>query len=114
MFVSAQNMLVRRTEHPGRCGAATPQRPSVLLLHGQTDGIQNQFHRSFRSGFIGHDAVAIEVPDHGQIQHTLIGVDVRDVRYLFAVGLVCVKVPVQQVLVLVYLLPFSAAADLRQ
>ena len=28
MFESAQNMLARRIEHPGRCGAATPQRPS--------------------------------------------------------------------------------------
>ena len=88
------------------------------LLHGQTNGVQNQIHRLFRSGFVGHNAVVIEVPDHGQVQYALLGVDVRDVRYPFAVGLVCVKVPVQQILVLVYLLPhllpFPASADFRQ
>ena len=43
--------------------------------------------------------------------------DVRDVRYPFAVRLICVKVPVQRILVLVYLLPhllpFPASTDFR-
>ena len=49
------------------------------------------------------------------LSDALPGMDVRDVRYPFAVGLVRVKVPVQQILVLVYLLPhllpFPPAAD---
>ena len=89
-----------------------------LLLHGQTNGVQDQVHCLFRSCFVGHNAVVIEVPDHGKIQHALFGVDIRDIRYPFAVWLVCVKVPVQQILVLVYLLPqllpFPAAAYLRE
>ena len=87
-------MLARCTEIPGRCEAATPQ---------------------LSSGLISHDAVVIEIPDHGQIQDTLLGVDVRDVRYPFAVGPVCVKFSVQQILIpvdlLPHLLPFSATAD---
>ena len=65
-----------------------------LLLHCQTNGVQNQIHRLFRSGFAGHNAIVIEIPDHGQVQHALPGVNVRDVRYPFAVWLACVKVPV--------------------
>ena len=69
-----------------------------------------------RSGFISYDAVVIEVPDHGQAQYALHGMDVGDVRHPFAVGPVRMKVPVQQIFVLVYLLPhllpFSASPDL--
>ena len=66
-----------------------------LLLHCQTNGVQNQIHRLFRSGFVGHNAIVIEIPNHGQVQHALPGVNVRDVRYPFAVWLACVKVHVQ-------------------
>ena len=65
-----------------------------LLLHCQTNGVQNQIHRLFRSGFVSYNAVVIEVPDHGQVQHALLGVDVRDVCYPFAVGFIRMKVPV--------------------
>ena len=54
---------------------------------------------------VGADAVVIEVPDHRQIQHALFGVDVGDVRYPLAVGFIRIKLPVQQILVLVDLLP---------
>ena len=92
--------------------------PLFLPLHGQTNGVQDQIHRLLGSGFVGNDAVVIEIPDHGQIQYALPGVDVGDVRYPFAVGPVRMELPVQQVLVpvylLSYLLPFPPAADLRQ
>mgnify|MGYP005780233899 CR=1 FL=1 len=51
-------------------------------------------------------------------KYALLGVGVRDVRYPFAVGSVCVKLPVEQILVLVellpHLLPFPVTADFRQ
>ncbi len=50
-----------------------------LLLHCQTNGVQNQIHRLFRSSFVGHNAVVIEIPDYGQVQHALFGVDIKDV-----------------------------------
>ena len=69
-----------------------------------------------RSGLVSHNAVVIEVPDDGQVQYALLCVDVGDVCYPFPVGAVRMELPVQQILVLVellpHLLPFSAAADL--
>ena len=56
-----------------------------LLLHGQTNGAQNQIHRLLGSGFVGNDAVIIEIPDHGQVRYALLGVDLGDVRCPFAV-----------------------------
>ena len=89
-----------------------------LPLHGQPDGIQDKIHCLLSSGLVSHDAVVIEIPDHGQVQYALLGVDVGDVRYPFAVGPVRMELPVQQILVLVYLLshllPFSPAADLGE
>ncbi len=86
-----------------------------LLLHRQTNGVQDQIHRLLSSGLISHDAVVIEIPDHGQIQDTLLGVDVRDVRYPLVIGPVRVKVSVQQILIpvdlLPHLLPFPTTAD---
>ena len=68
--------------------------------------------------FVGHNTVVIQIPDHGQVQHTLFGVDVRDVRYPFAVWCFGVKVSVEKILVFVYLpahlLPLSAATNLCQ
>ena len=74
-------------------------------FHGQTNGVQHQIHRLCRSCFLSRNAVIIEVPDHGQVQYALLGVDVGDVCYPFAVRLVRMKLPVQQIFVLVYLLP---------
>ena len=89
-----------------------------LLLHSQTDGVQNQIHRLLGASLVGDDAVVIEIPDHGQIQHALLGVDIGDVSHPFAVGLVRMELPVQQILVLMELLPrllpFPTPADFRQ
>ena len=34
--------------------------PLFLLLHGQMNGVQNQIHSLFCSGFAGHNATVIE------------------------------------------------------
>ena len=68
--------------------------PLFLLLHGQTDGVQHQVHRLPGTGFVGHHAVVIEDPDHGQVQHALLGVDVGNVSYPFSVGPVRMELPV--------------------
>lgn len=111
-------MLVRRTETPGRCGGGAPQRLSFFPLHGQTNGIQHQVDCLMCSGFVSYYAVVIEISDHGQVQYALLCVDVGNIRYPFAVRPVRIKLPIQQILVLVdllpHLLPFSASADLRK
>lgn len=84
----------------------------------QTDGVQDQIHRLVDPGFVGHDAVVKEVPDHGQVQHTLPNLNVGDVRHPLAVGHVRMEFSVEQILVFVYLLPhllpFPASADLGE
>ena len=69
--------------------------PLFLFPHGKTNGVQHQIHRLLRSGLVGRDTVIVEVTDHGQIQHTLLRLDVRNICYPFAVGPVCVKLPVE-------------------
>ena len=82
------------------------------------DGVQDQVHRLLRCSFISYDAIVIEVPDHGQVQYALLGMNVGDVRDPFAVGPVRMELPVQKILVFVYLLshllPLPPAANLRQ
>ena len=77
------------------------------------NGVQNQIHRLLCPGLTGHDVVVLEAPNYGQVQYVLLGVDVGDVRYPFAVGSACVKLSVEQIFVLMnllsYLLPFPAA-----
>ena len=89
-----------------------------LPLHGQANGVPHQVNCLLCFGLVGDDSVAVELPDHGQIQYALPGVDAGDVRYPFAVGFVRVKLPVRQIFVLVdllpHLLPLSAPADIRQ
>ncbi|MDY3014072.1 MAG: hypothetical protein SOR61_02550, partial [Evtepia sp.] len=89
-----------------------------LLLHGQADGVQNQIYRLLCSGFVSDNGIVIEIPDYGQVQYALFGVNVENVCYPFAVGSVCVKLPIEQIFVLVnllsHLLPFPAPADFRQ
>ena len=38
------------------------------------------------AGLVGDNAVVVKVPDHGQVQYALLGVDVGNVRHPFAVG----------------------------
>ncbi len=68
----------------------------LFLAHrSQVDGTQHQIHRLLGSSLVSYDAVVVEVTDHGQIQHTLLGLDIRNIGYPFAVGSVCVKLPVE-------------------
>ena len=71
-----------------------------LLLHGQTNGAQDQVHRLLGAGFVGHNAVIIEIPDHGQVKDALAGMDVGNIRDPLCVGTVSVELPVEQVFIL--------------
>lgn len=86
-----------------------------LQLHCQAVSIQNQIHRLLGSGLVDQDTVVIDIPEHGQVQYALFGVDVRDICYPFVVGSTRMKISVEQILILVKLLshlpPFPPAAD---
>ena len=92
--------------------------PLFSPAHSQPNGVQHQIHCLLCPGLVGHDAVVIEIPDHGQIQYALLCMDVGNIRYPFAVGPVRIELAVQQVFVFMYLLPqidpFSAPPDLRE
>ena len=81
------------------------------------NGVQNQVDRLLGVGFVGLNAVVLKAPDHEQVQYALLGVDVGDAHYPFAVGPVHMKVPIEQILVfkdlLLHLLPFLASPNLR-
>lgn len=53
--------------------------------------------------FFGH-CIVIEIPDHRQIEDTLAGVDIRNVRDPLSVRLICTEVSVEQILIFVGLL----------
>ena len=69
-------MLARCTEILGRCEVQLRSDCLFLVLHGQADGVQNQIYRLLCSGFVSDNGIVIEIPDHGQVQHALPGVDV--------------------------------------
>ena len=64
------------------------------LFHGKMDRIQHQVHRLIGPGLVSHNTPVIEVTDHRQIQHTLFGVDVRDIRHPFGVSFVRLKLSI--------------------
>ena len=82
------------------------------------DAVQDQIHCLLCPSLVSHNAVVVEVTDHRQVQHSLFGMDIRNVRDPFTVRLVCVKLSIQQILILVELLPhlspFPGAANFRQ
>ena len=53
-------------------------------------------------GFVGHNAVVVEVPDHRQIEDALAGLDVRDVCHPLGIGLVRMKLPAKQVFIILW------------
>ena len=71
-----------------------------LSPHSKTDGIQYQIHCLLCSGLVGHNAVIIEIPDHGQVKDALAGMDVGNIRDPLCVGTVSVELPVEQVFIL--------------
>ena len=82
--------------------------PEGKRSHTIYNGAQNQIHCLLRSGFISHNAVVIEIPDYGQVQYAPFGVDVGDIRYLFAVWPVHMELPAQQIFVPLHLHPSAA------
>ena len=82
------------------------------------NGVQHQVHCLLGCSLVSYNAVVIQIPDHGQIQHTLFGLDIGNIGHPFAVWCFGLKVPVEKILVsvqlLAYLLPASAAANFRQ
>lgn len=85
MFELSQNMLVRRTEYLGRCGAATPQRPAFSLASLPDEWCPEPDSPFVPFQFCRPQCCYLAVPDYGQVQHVPLGVDVRDIRYPFAV-----------------------------
>ena len=59
-----------------------------LFLHCQPDRVQNKIAGLPGCCLIGHDAVVIQITDHRQIQHTLLGLDIGYIRYPFYVRLI--------------------------
>ena len=92
--------------------------PLFLLLHGKTDGVQHQIHCLLGPCVICHDSVVVQVSDYVQLQDALPGMDIRNIRYPLGIGPIRTEVPVQQILVLMYLLPhlrpLSPASYFRQ
>lgn len=88
-----------------------------LFFHRQPDRIQHKIDRLSGRCLVSYNAVVIQIPDYGQIQYTLLRMDVGDVRDPFCIRPVCPELSVQQILVLMYLLskvnPLPATADLR-
>ena len=74
-----------------------------LVLHSQPDRVQDEVHCLLCSGLVGHDAVVIQIQDHGQVQYTLFGVDVGNICDPLAVWSVSPELPLQQIFVLMYL-----------
>ena len=95
------------------------QLPSdFLFLYSKANGIQHQVDCLRSCSFVGHDTVVVQIPDHGKVQDSLLGVDVGDICDPFTVGSFCVEFSVEQIFILVYLLsqlfPLSAPADFGQ
>ena len=76
----------------------------LFLLHGKTDGIQYEIHTLTCSCFARNHAVVKQIPNHGQIEYTLSGMDEGNIRDPFVVGSVRLKVSVQSIFVFVKLL----------
>lgn len=89
-----------------------------LFLYSKSNGIQHQIDCLRSGGFVSHNTVVVQIPDHGKVQDSLLGVDVGDICDPFTVGPFCAEFSVQQIFILVHLLPqlfpLSAPADFRQ
>ena len=88
-----------------------------LFLHRQPDRVQYKIDRLSGRCLISYNAIVIQIPDYGQIQYTLLRMDVGNVRDPFRIRPVCPELSVQQILVLMYLLskvsPLPATVNLR-
>ena len=69
-----------------------------LLLHCQPDRIQNKIDCLPGGRVVGHNAVVVQITDHGQMQYTFLGVDIRNICDPFAVRSVSMELPFQQIM----------------
>ena len=69
----------------------------LLIFLGCANSIKDEINRLLRSRLVGNDAVVIEITDHREIKETLIGSNVRNIRYPLLVGAFCNEVPVEQI-----------------
>ena len=67
--------------------------PLFLLLHGQTNGVQNQIHRLLSPGLVSHNAVVIEARKMDRYSIPVC----KSICHPFADGRVCMKIPIQQI-----------------
>ena len=95
------------TGTPGRCGAATPQRPSFSHLSLQGVSCPELSLPSAEQRFCGPQCCCHR--DLGswtdKIDNPFVCMDIRNICYPFLIGSICVKVSVEEILILVHLLP---------
>ena len=82
------------------------------------DSVQHQVHRLLCRSFVGYNTVVVQITDHRQIQYALLGLNIGNIGHPFAIRCFSVKVPVEKILVFVYLLayllPLPAATNFGQ
>ena len=87
----------------------------LFSAYCKTDGIQHEVHRLLCSSLVDHNAVVVQIPDHGQVQLTLLCLNVGDIGHPFAVRCFGMKISVDNISVfmqlLPHLLPAPAAPD---
>ena len=72
----------------------------LFSAHCLADGIQHQVHCLLGCSLVSYNAVVVQIPDHGQVQYTLFGLDIGNIGHPFAVWRFSLKVPVKKVLYL--------------
>ena len=76
-----------------------------LILHRRANGIQHQIYGLPGGCPVSNNAVVIQVSDYREIQRTFHSLDIRDICYPFFVWTVSLELAVQQIPILMYLLP---------
>ena len=77
----------------------------LFSLQSKTNGVQHKIHRLVCAGFICNNTVIEQIPDHRETEDTLTCVDIGNIRNLLTGWFVCLKRPVEQILIFVKLLP---------
>ena len=104
-------MLAKCIGTPGRCGAATPGD-----FHRKMNGFQYKIDCLAGISLVSNNASVIQVTNHGQIENSFFGLNIRNIRDPLLVRIVSVKLTVQQIVVsmfiIAHLLPLLSAANL--
>ena len=82
---------------------------SLLTLHCQVGCILNKIDSLLGFSLLSDNAIVVWITDLGQVQHALYGVNIGDICHLLCIRHVCMKLPVEQVCILVNLLPPSVS-----